>query len=64
MPLEIHSISIARNAEAGPEERTANTAEEMRRILKKRKKAGIDKLIEEYNNQIQAYIAENNITGW
>lgn len=44
VPLEIHSISIARNAEAGPEERTANTAEEMRRILKKRKKAGIDKL--------------------
>ena len=34
------------------------------KFIEERKKAGIDKLIEEYNKQIQAYIAENNITGW
>ena len=43
--LELHTIAIARNAGALPGRDRANTAEEMRRLLRDNRKAPADKLI-------------------
>lgn len=32
--------------------------------IEERKSAGVDTLIEELQSQIDAYVAENNITSW
>lgn len=44
VPIEIHRIQISRNAGLDEEDRLASSAKEVKQILKKRKKAGIDKL--------------------
>lgn len=45
VPVEIHSLDIARTSEVSAEEKDANTASGMRKIIKKRKYASADKLI-------------------
>ena len=45
VPLEVHVIDIARNAEAAGDSGRANTAGEMREIVNRRKHAPADKLI-------------------
>lgn len=45
VPLSVHSLDIARTSEVVSDSGSANTASEMRRILRKRKYASADKLI-------------------
>lgn len=59
VPLEIHSLDIARTSEVDGSSVSANTADGMRRILKKRKYASADKLITDgkLNRNLKDYLA-------
>ena len=60
VPLSVHCLDIARTSEVAPESVTANTASEMRRILKKRKYASADKLITDgkLSRNLKDYLAQ------
>ena len=60
VPLSVHCLDIARTSEVAPESVTANTASEMRKILKKRKYASADKLITDgkLSRNLKDYLAQ------
>lgn len=60
VPLEVHVIDIARNAEAAGGTDRANTAGEMQKALKRRKNGPADKLISDGlpGSGLRAYFAE------
>ena len=58
VPAEIHAIDIARNAEAAGDRKKANTAGEMREMVRKRRSAPADKLISDgrMNRNLRNYL--------
>ncbi len=59
VPTEIHSLDIARTSEVASDDGYANTASEMRKIIKKRKHASADKLITDgkLGERLKAYLS-------